>query len=213
MSVLSRLQRALEQLHDIDTDLDVVAYVVDAPTRDELPGARQNIPEQLFVREVDGEMELALYIDADVLQQLQADDPRKRLHDGNLDSHCIAVEGVSHFVLVAHRARHGRSISPLELEIQAEVDKFVDSWMLMTEQGASSRGAAAFLLRHLFERYEVRDELPRDEAERYHVASRVARGFCGSLLGTEDHNDTLRRIKQDVRAFRRRSLAEKMRTA
>lgn len=42
-----------------------------------------------------------------------------------LDELCQLIEGVSHFVYVADRARCERPATQLELELQAEVDKYV----------------------------------------------------------------------------------------
>jgi hypothetical protein len=212
MRVLGRLQTAIEDLHAVETDLDVRAYVVDDETRRSIPGAREGLPEQLFVREAQDGLELALYIDPAVVARLENDRPHRRLHDGNIESFCIALEGVSHFVLLAWRARIGRPISPLELEIQAEVDKFVLAWLLLARQGQRLDRTAPRLARQLFERFELRDAVPPAEASRYETANRVAKEYCRSLalrFGL-DRND--RRIRRDVRRYYRRGLAEKMRS-
>src|SRR5262249_42528562 len=43
----------------------------------------------------------------------------------DLDAVCQLIEGVSHFVYVADRARRGLPATHLELELQAEIDKYV----------------------------------------------------------------------------------------
>ncbi len=45
--------------------------------------------------------------------------------DGRLDPLCQIIEGVSHFVYLTERAQAEQSTTHLELEIQAEVDKYV----------------------------------------------------------------------------------------
>ena len=53
---------------------------------------------------------------------------RRRLaRDADLDPLCQIIEGVSHFVYLAERARVDREATQLELELQAEVDKS-SSW-------------------------------------------------------------------------------------
>ncbi len=56
-----------------------------------------------------------------------------------------ALEGVSHFVYLAWNAGHDKPVSLLELEMQAEVDKYVGSYWLMRRQlpGSLSGGAVA----------------------------------------------------------------------
>ena len=57
--------------------------------------------EQLLLREDDGELGMALFVDAAALANLERHDPAARLDDRNFSDFCLAVEGVSHFVYVA----------------------------------------------------------------------------------------------------------------
>ncbi len=77
-----------------------------------------------MVKQETDALALALFVDAAVVANLERHDPGVALHDGNFADFCLAVEGVSHFVYVALRAAGDRPVSPLELELQAEVDKF-----------------------------------------------------------------------------------------
>jgi hypothetical protein len=211
--VLAELQHTIEQLHDVRTDLDVTAYIVDDALRRELPGAKEGLPEQLFVRESEGEMEIALYIAPSVVSALEQDNPRQRLHAGNLESYCIALEGVSHFVFLTWRATVGWPVSALEMEIQAEVDKFVGSWLLLGAQGQSLKQAALPLARQLFESYVLRDELDPDERDRYHTATKVAAAFCRGLAQRHGNVGGVAAIVQDARTFYRQPLAKMIRAA
>ena len=74
------------------------------------------------------------------MERLRAHDPRERLDDGNLPDFLLALEGVSHFVYIAHRARLERSVSAVELELQAEVDKLPARSPLPSSRG-NRRGA------------------------------------------------------------------------
>ncbi len=214
--VLHELQRRLEELHGSAGAPDVRRFVVDEDARRAIPGAREGVPEQLFVRQDPADpdaLELALYIAPRVVDTLSRDDPHRRLHAGNLEDYWIALEGVSHFVLVAARAELRRPVSALELEIQAEVDKFVAAWDLLREQGMRPDLASRQLFRRLFGPYALNEPMPREEADRYHVATRVARRFCRDLAG--DHAGGLEqgRVQRAVRRFVRLGLAEKVRAA
>ena len=123
-SLLARLQLGLEALYRVETQLAIDAFVIDGDQRDQMRPARAP-REQLLLREADGELAMALFVDAAALANLEQHDPAARLDDENFTDFCLAVEGVSHFVYVALRAARSRPVSQLELELQAEVDKFV----------------------------------------------------------------------------------------
>jgi hypothetical protein len=213
VSVLASLQLAIETLHAVETELSVDAFVVDAAVRAQIPGAKDGLPEQLFVRQDADELELALYIDPKIIAVLEKDEPARRLHEGNLESYCVALEGVSHFVFVAWRAQVGRPVTSLELELQAEVDKFVNAWLLLGEQGCGFEAGARLLDLKLFATWEMRSEVPPEEVERYQTASRAARRYCARLAREHAGSGDRVRIESDVRAFYRQGLAEKLRAA
>ena len=58
MAILSELQGMLEGLNAVTTELDVHEYLIDSDTHASIPGAHLDLPEQLFVLEVDDSVEL-----------------------------------------------------------------------------------------------------------------------------------------------------------
>jgi len=126
LSVLARIQLGLEALYRVDTQLSIDAFLIDAATRDATTRSAARAPrEELLIREAEGELGLALFVDAAAIATLERHDPAHGLSDRNFTDFCLAVEGVSHFVYVAVCATADRSVSPLELELQAEV-RFAD---------------------------------------------------------------------------------------
>src|SRR6266545_1873407 len=105
--VLARLQRGLEELYRIDTALDVRDFLIDSSQRDAHAPTRAP-REQLLLAERDGDLELGLFVDRAALENLAARDPRDGLDHRNLADFLLTVEGVSHFVYVAWRARRQR---------------------------------------------------------------------------------------------------------
>jgi hypothetical protein len=91
------------------------------------------------------------------------------------------AEGVSHFLYVAHTAAHGRTVSLLELEAQAEVDKF--AVCLLHRWGEGVGAWAEELLERLFQRVSYRERLSPQERWRYQEANRLSRLFCTRLMG------------------------------
>ena len=92
--------------------------------------------EQVFVVQEDGGVRIGLFIDQRVLDRLQRHDPLDALDERNLDDFCTALEGVSHFHYLIWSFARGRSVSLLELELQAEVDKYATALALLTQQRA-----------------------------------------------------------------------------
>ena len=205
--MLTPLQRGLELLNRVETHLDVNDFLIDEDTRARLWDARAP-REQLLLAERDGDLELALFVDQRTLANLAARDPRDRLDDHNLGDFLLAVEGVSHFVYVVWRARHERQVSALELELQAEIDKYVTCLLTMDGQG----GAPADLRARLFDRVSFYDDLDGEERERYQVANSNARSYAASLNDRFVARGDVVGMLAELRRFYRLGIAEKLAT-
>ncbi|RYF06198.1 MAG: hypothetical protein EOO40_09405, partial [Deltaproteobacteria bacterium] len=173
-SVLQRLQRQLQALHGVDVGLDVDAYTIDDAVRGQIPGAIEGLVEQMFVCEDGGTIEMALFVAPDIVARLQQEGPHVTLRADNLEPFCIALEGVSHFVFVAWRAHLGRPVTALEMELQAEVDKFVCCWLHILQQQADPEMTLGYLMDRLFADFALRAAVPADERDRYRTAHQVA---------------------------------------
>ena len=142
----------------------------------------------------------------EVFERLRAGDPAAALGAGLLDDLCKVIEGLSHFNYVAWRASRDRSVTLLELELQAEVDKFVSTMQLAREKGDTElmRGLHA----RLFDNPRFHDHLSRRQLERYRAASEYAARFCQALV------PRLRGCGEDLlpelRRFYRMSLGDKI---
>lgn len=182
MPTLRPLQDRLEQIYGIDTRHDVDDFLItDRRLAQHLEGrgCARDADEMLLVRERDDGLGVSLFLDADLVGRLGADDPEHSLHDGNLADFCTALEGVSHFVHLVWRARQSRPTSHLELELQAEVDKFVSSINLLVQQGLEAAPPA--LHHRLFRQVRFDDSLNEDERHRYEAANHYAAKYCHHL--------------------------------
>ena len=138
--------------------------------------------EELLVAEGGGELALSLYLDPALLARLGRADPLERLHAGNLADWLTALEGVSHFLYLAWNAGHDKPVSLLELEMQAEVDKYVGQPLAAAASAAGAlpgRAAAAAV-----RRARVDAALAAGRAGLYREASRYAEKFCRRLERT-----------------------------
>ncbi|MCC6747420.1 MAG: hypothetical protein IT371_07170 [Deltaproteobacteria bacterium] len=162
--MLIELQESLEDLYRLDPAPKITGFLV--------PAEGNKREELIIVQEED--LFLGLALDPEVVRRLF--DPL--LAAGNLQEFCLAVEGVSHFLCVMHRVREERPITILELELQAEVDKYVAS--LMLAQRCPSLPMEQVHHR-LFSAYRLVDGLSPDEEERYQQANTLARRYTRRL--------------------------------
>jgi hypothetical protein len=225
--MLARLQLGLEALYRVETRLAIDAFVIDDQARDRIRPARAP-REQLLLREADGELGMALFVDAAALANLERNDPGARLDDRNFTDFCLAVEGVSHFVYVALAAAHQRPVSQLELELQAEVDKFVCCVLLLRDPQRvpgpprwDSGGKAAYvptrsaggypdLRGRLFGQVSYSEDLDAVERERYRTANQQANRYAAALERRFVTRDETSALLAEVRRFYRMDLPDKL---
>ncbi len=204
--MLHLVQRGLEKMYRVETEVDVNDYVIDAATRDAIGVARAP-REQLLVSERDGELELALFVDERALANLARNDPRRRLDDENLGDFLLTVEGVSHFVYLVWRARAERQVSALELELQAEIDKWATCLLTMLSQGGRPPEG---LVPRLFERFELAPGVEGEERERYLVANSNARAYVSLLEERYVNRGRIHEMLAELRRFYRLGVRDKL---
>jgi hypothetical protein len=173
---LALLQGALAEIYDLPAMPAVGEFLM--TDRSDLRGyceARAS-DEQLIVAVEGDTVSLALFIDAAVMARLARRDPFALLDQDNLADYLTAAEGVSHFVYLAWNAGHDKPVTLLELELQAEVDKYVLGAWLLRAQGAGRFPRE--LHRILFERAHVDAAAAAGRANLYRTASNYAARFC-----------------------------------
>ncbi|MGA7122351.1 MAG: hypothetical protein WBY94_19770 [Polyangiaceae bacterium] len=184
-----RVQGGLERVYHLDRVADVSDF---------LDGAEAGGREALLVRDAGGgDLEMTLR-----LPQL----PHMEAGGANLDALCQIIEGVSHFVYVVERARTLRETTQLELELQAEVDK----WVVL---GASIRAfdarCSAALRTQLYEHVVFAHD--GEVGERYRVANDVANRFVRRLEREYVERDRYGELRAELRRFFQVGQEEKLR--
>ena len=208
--LLSRLQELIGSIYDVRVAYDVYDFLV--TDRGRLPRTPQAglADEELIVAQSDdgGEVALSLYLDPALLARLASCDPLIELNGGNVADWWTALEGVSHFLYLAWNAGHDKPVSLLELEMQAEVDKYVASYWLLRRQ--YPQHFPAELHRVLFERTRIDPRLNRERRRLYGEANRYAARFCRRLerrLTDAVHGE--REVLAELRRFYRLGNARK----
>lgn len=186
IALASRIQRGLENLYRIDRSADVDDFVTHAGD-----GER----EALLLRETEGGLELSLRL------------PRL---DGALDPVCQIIEGVSHFVYIANRAARAQETTQLELELQAEVDKYI---VLAASIERFDAGKSRELRERLYDGVSFTHEPGTTLGDRYRVANDRARRFTGRLEREFIAPSRFRELRDELRRFFHLSQAEKLRAA
>ncbi len=180
--ILTRLQQLIGGIYDLGVAYDVYDFLVtDRACLPPQVRARVGAEDLIVAQgdEAEGEVAVSLYLDPALLARLGREDPMVRLYDGNVADWWTALEGVSHFLYLAWNASHDRPVSLLELEMQAEVDKYVASFWLMRRQ---CPGRFPLELRRLlFERTRIDPQLAEGRDELYRHASGYAERFCRRL--------------------------------
>ncbi|MFL5299514.1 MAG: hypothetical protein ACJ79R_04115 [Anaeromyxobacteraceae bacterium] len=175
---LAYFQEELEAIYGVEAP-SVADFLVDRESASRA-GSAPRAPEALLVREGEDGLELGLFLDDEVVtatRDTDANDPRPLLTAKEvLPRLACAAEGVSHFVYLATRAQAGRPVSLLELEVQAEVDKFALLVLHLWRRGL--RRLSPALRRRLFERVSYHAHLGPEELERYRLANRLGGGYA-----------------------------------
>jgi hypothetical protein len=177
--VLRPLQQLLETINDAPCGHDVRDFLV--TERKRLPCQRRAhaADEELVLVEQPRSNLLAVYIDEAVLARLRERDPLRSLDGANIADFWTALEGVSHFSYLMWNVGHDRGVSQLDLELQAEVDKYIASFWLLRSQHPGHRPRELHHL--LFACTQVNSRLPPATQHLYAAASGYAARFCAVL--------------------------------
>jgi hypothetical protein len=180
--VLRGMQSLLGRLYDVELQYDVDDFLV--TDRDALRGRNPHndqraLDEALLLAETSEGAAVSLYLDPALLERLEDADPLGSLTEGNLADYCTALEGVSHFVYTAWRLHRDAPVSLLELETQAEVDKYAATVFLVAQQQGG--GYPVQVHPRLFDRVSFDARLEPQQYERYVTAHRCAAQYCRRL--------------------------------
>jgi len=205
--LLGKLQAMLNDVYALDVGYGVDDFLItDAVVARALDRGGRDVDEKLLIAESDGEAEVALYLEQDLLERLAQRDPLQCLDADNLADFWAALEGVSHFNYYAWNAQCEKEVTLFELELQAEVDKFVTTGLLLKQQnGREPRELHDWL----FQSPQLDDELRGAERERYRRANRYAGKYCRRLAPSLARFDD-EAVQQELRRFYRLSQQSKL---
>jgi hypothetical protein len=172
--MLRVIQDHLQSIYRIQAP-DVRPFLVDLDAVQAILGPDTRAADEWVLFSQDGEdVELAVYIADEHLSRLAEAQTPGQAVEQCFSSFCAATEGVSHFLMLVERSRRSEPVRMLELELQAEIDKFVSAWL-------HHPARARQLLRQLFHDASLRPDLSAVERARYREAGRLAAAYCARL--------------------------------
>ena len=171
-SVPQQFQQWLQQLYCLPSLAPVDDFL--------LEGRAVNGPtETLLLREVADTLQLGLYLDPTIVARLESRGGVANFPEQSLQDFWAVLEGVSHFVCLGWHAERDREISALDLEIQAEIDKYVTAWEFARQCGLGDLAEPLYV--QLFSQWRLGDGINDAVAERYIRASSIAARYCRYL--------------------------------
>jgi hypothetical protein len=202
--LLLDVQRRIERLYAVEPQAPVTSFIVSDDQAGTLPGGGS----RTLLRQDGDDLSVGVVIDASVRERLSRSDPRVRLDRSNLGPFCTVTEEVSHFVYLMFCAHAERSVTQLELELQGEVDKYLNATFLLSLQ---NEGAVSAGLRDLlFRRWHLRPGLSDESAERYRAASELGWRYTGWLEKEFLRPGRVGDLAREARRFYRLGQREKL---
>lgn len=177
---LTMLQLTLENYYDIDPPYSISEFVChSAQTDTGSLNCKGTTPEMLVYREDGTNLDISLFLNPSLLTDI-CTETYKQSWTGNLfDNGCIVLEGASHFLYMVFNAHYDRQVSMLDLELQAEIDKFLFAVLDTRYSDAPDK-----LLHRLFCEVSYREDLSDALRHRYQQANDLAHSYCQWLHDT-----------------------------
>jgi hypothetical protein len=177
--VLGQLQTLLNDVYALEIPYDVYEFLItDEKLAHELDEGGRRVDEKLLIAEEENTASVSLYLEEGLMERLQDNNPTYRLSEDNLEDFWKALEGVSHFTYYAWNALAEKSVTLLEMELQAEIDKFIGTILLLQQQGEV---VSPNLHHWLFGLATFDTQLSDDELTRYQDANHYAAKYCLKL--------------------------------
>ncbi len=202
--MLDQLQQQLEQVYEVDTSLQVSRFLITDPELADHYDKSENprpVHEKLLLSQDDEHLDVALYLSDEIVNHLEEHNPLECLDEANLHQFWVALEGISHFIYLTWNAQHDREISLFELELQAEVDKFIMAILLFNQQQGMTH--PRHILTKLFIKLQFDSALREHELARYAMANQYAYRYCEKLLGLFIGQYDEQYLFNDIRRFYR----------
>ncbi len=215
--LIEELQRKIEKTYALDTGIINIEEFVIGNNGYKKFYAKEKIKtvvnssysrSQVFIRDIGDRLKVSIYYPDELIKVLEDNDPRIGLHDDNIDACASFVEELDHFLFIAQNFKLNRPFSLLELELQANVTKYLVLKYFIALQNKSvrlSKGDKEYIRHHLFYKRKYNIDDP-SERKRYEDAKIFGITYT-KYIDLLSHEDRL----QDLRKFSRMTCSSKIR--
>ena len=208
---LRAIQESIASVYETPVDFSVEDFLItDLASLGRTPHTQTyNTPETLYVQETEDNLDVSLFIDKEVIEFLINRSSVDNWDFNAIKGYLFALEGVSHFQYLIWNAERKKSVTLFELELQAEVDKYVLASIMIAKQrdGCIPKD----LYGYLFDAVSFRTELTPQVASRYRDANHYAAKYCRALKSEFPWQHNQQDFLTEIRRFYRLPQNEKVR--
>jgi hypothetical protein len=169
LNFLNQIQAELKKLNGSHHDFRVIDFLV--------PTENQNA---LIVNQEGENVDLAICLSASLLKKFQEKTYPTDFKIENFADLSVIVEELSHFNLFCENALRNQEVSALELELQAEVDKF--GFALECIHAQQEKILEDVVFEVLFDELKLGAWVKEEDRGRYIQAHETARAFCRKIM-------------------------------
>lgn len=195
LDFLDAFDQKLARLHGRPATLRSKDFVIPSQTKN-----------ALVVSESEGQVDVAILLKESLLRDFEHFSLDSSPEFSRLANLTILIEELSHFKTYCDHAARNLELSPLSLEIQAEIDKFAFVLDCFEEENYQALRFRVF--EELFGELKLGDWVKSEEIHRYEEAHRIAKNQCQILL---KECQSLSTLIESVRDFSHRHFQEKLR--
>lgn len=206
-STIKKIDRALKDLNQLETPQRAENFLLDrSPFHPEKGSHSENeFQGALLVRSTGkNTVSLGIYFNQNLskrLETIQTWDPKTWSHE-EVKAIAIATEEISHFHYLLSNAEIGKPVTQLELELQAEIDKFMLFFFSLSSESGQTAKHFELLFEMFFYQFHLKENLKEEEKARYQEANNIAKSFiikCRKLLEEKQYGDALKLLRQFYR--------------
>jgi hypothetical protein len=213
--LINELQKKIEKTYALDTGItNIEQYIIGDKGYEEFY-AKEKIRTvvhsqsgaRVLIRDAGDALKVSIYYPDALIRELEDNDPRLGIHDENIDLCASFVEELDHFLFIARNYKLNRPFSLLELELQANVTKYLVLKYFVALQNRSlklSEFDREYIRHHLF--YKRNFDIENiSERKRYEDAGKFGMIYT-KQIDLLSHEERLR----DLRRFSRMTCPSKI---
>jgi len=214
--LIKELQKKIEKTYALDTGItNIEQYIIGDKGYEEFYANEEirtvvnsHSGARVLLREAEDALKVSIYYPDALIRKLEDNDPRLGIHDENIDLCASFIEELDHFLFIAQNYKSNRPFSLLELELQANVTKYLVLKYFIALQNRSlrlSKFDREYIRHHLFykRKFDIEDTLER---KRYEDAGKFGMMYT-EQIDLLSHEERLR----DLRQFSRMTCPSKIR--